>query len=245
LVDDLLSGWQKILSDMRKVNFTPDHDSVVWKVAIAGLFSVKSVYNAMTSDESGPSHSKIWKSKIPAKIKIFLWLLLNNVILTKDNLIKRKWIGDPTCYFCDQDESVSHLFFHCSTAKAVWAIVAHCIGANNIPNTLNQCWTWCECWLPAGKQFHTLGIAAICWAIWKTRNKCCFEGRKIKNPAEIICYACALMTYWAGLFPEMDKEELQAGVTTMLQIATKLILKSKQGDGTLLLKESPDDSSQG
>ena len=39
---------------MRKVNFTPDHDSVVWKVAIAGLFSVKSVYNAMTSDESGP-----------------------------------------------------------------------------------------------------------------------------------------------------------------------------------------------
>jgi hypothetical protein len=42
----------------------------------------------------------------------------------------------------------------------------------------------------------------------------------------------------------MDKEELQAGVTTMLQIATKLLLKSKKGDGTLFLKESPDDSSQ-
>jgi hypothetical protein len=52
------------------------------------------------------------------------------------------------------------------------------------------------------------------------------------------------MTYWAGLFPEMDKETLQAGVTTMLQIATKLMLRSKQGDDTLFLKESPDDNSQ-
>jgi hypothetical protein len=64
-----------------------------------------------------------------------------------------------------------------------------------------------------------------------------------KNSAEIICYACALMTYWAGLFPEMDKETLQAGVTTMLQIA-KLMIRSKQGDGTLFVKERSDDNSQ-
>ena len=86
---------------MRKVNFTSDHDSVVWKVEITGRFSVKSVYNAMASDDSGHSYSKIRKSKIPTKIKIFLWLLLNNAILTKDNLIKRKWVGDPVCYFCN------------------------------------------------------------------------------------------------------------------------------------------------
>jgi len=89
-----------------------------------------------------------------------------------------------------------------------------------------------------------MGIAAICWTIWKTRNKSCFEGKIIRNPAEIICYACALMTYWAGLFLEMDKETLQAGVTTMLQIATKLMIRSKQGDGNLFLKERSDDNSQ-
>jgi hypothetical protein len=180
LMDDMLTDWQITLSDMRKINFTSNKDSVAWTVGTAGRFSVKSVYNAMTFNDSGPSHSKIWKSKIPAKIKIFLWLLLNNAVLTKDNLIKRKWVGNPTCYICNQIESASHLFFQCSTAKAVWAIVARCIGANNVPKSLNQCWLWCERWLPFGKQFHTMGIAAICWAIWKTRNKVCFEEKNQK-----------------------------------------------------------------
>jgi len=34
-------------------------------------------------------------------------LLENNAILTKEvNMIKRKWKGDPSCYFCNQLESM-------------------------------------------------------------------------------------------------------------------------------------------
>jgi len=98
---------------------------------------------------------------------------------------------------------------------------------------------------------YLLANSFILWALLpfagqfgKPETNVVLKEKKIKNPAEIICYACALMTYWAGLFPEMDKETLQAGVTTMLQIATKLMLRSKQGDDTLFLKESPDDNSQ-
>jgi hypothetical protein len=89
-----------------------------------------------------------------------------------------------------------------------------------------------------------VGIAAICWAIWKTRNRACFDEKILRNPAEIICYACALMGYWAGLFPELDKEALEAGVKMMLQIATKL-MREKTQDGRLLLENNPDDSTQG
>lgn len=39
------------------------------------------------------------------------------------------------------------------------------------------------------------GIAPICWAIWKNRNKACFEKKAIKNPLEIMCHACALMNF--------------------------------------------------
>ena len=66
----------------------------------------------------------------------------------------------------------------------------------------------------------------------------------LKNPASIICYVCALMGYWAGLFPEMDKEALKAGVNTMLQIAAKLLGKKMQNDGRLLLEDKPDDNAQ-
>jgi hypothetical protein len=86
-------------------------DMISWKFGNKGLFSVKSVYNAMTANESGTYVRIIWKGKIPSKIKIFLWMVANNAILTKDNMIKRKWAGDPTCYFCPFDETMSHLLF--------------------------------------------------------------------------------------------------------------------------------------
>jgi len=140
-------------------------DVVIWKFGGKGHFTVKSVYNALTSNDNGLYEKKIWKGKIPAKIKIFLWMVLNNAILTNYNMIKRNWSGDPACYFCPIDETATHLFFQCSVTRAVWATIATCIGANNIPQFLNQSWAWCESWLPGEKKFHTLGIAAICRAI--------------------------------------------------------------------------------
>jgi hypothetical protein len=46
-----------------------------------------------------------------------------------------------------------------------------------------------------GRQIFAVGIATICWAIWKMRNKVCFDGKKIKNPIKIICYACACIKF--------------------------------------------------
>jgi len=96
-------------------------------------FTVKSVYKALTKNDASPYFWKIWKGKIPAKIKIFLWLVAINAILTRDNMIRRKWTGDPSCLFCDQNESISDLLFQCSMAKVVWGIVAFSLGAKNVP----------------------------------------------------------------------------------------------------------------
>lgn len=52
-------------------------------------FSVKSIYNALTSNEAGSYYKQIWK-EIAAKIKIFMWLVSNVAILTKENLQRRK-----------------------------------------------------------------------------------------------------------------------------------------------------------
>ena len=157
LVDKLRDDWISIMEDFKKVIFTDANDDISWKFGKSGRFSVKSCYDTMTINDSGIYHKRIWKSAIPAKIKIFLWLMLNNAVLTKDNMVKRKWTGDPTCYFCDKAENLSHLFFQCSTAKAVWTIVAKCIGADNIPCSFEQCWNWCDVWIPSGKQFHATG----------------------------------------------------------------------------------------
>jgi hypothetical protein len=54
----------------------------------------------MSTNDSGSAYKFIWENKIPAKIKIFLWLIEKNVILIKDYLLSRIWIGNPNYFFC-------------------------------------------------------------------------------------------------------------------------------------------------
>lgn len=137
-------------------------------------------------------------------------------------MIKRQWKGDPTCYFCHFPKSVTHLLFTCSVAKIVWATIATWLGATNIPTSFDQSWKWCGRWIPNGKQFYAIGVAAVCWSIWKMRNKICFDGKILHNPLEIVSHVCALMKFWAILQKEVDKEVLIKGVDTMFKIAEQL-----------------------
>jgi hypothetical protein len=49
--------------------------------------------------------------------------MTNDAILTKDNLRKRKWQGNPDCAFCDEEETIAHLFFQCPVAKVIWSVI--------------------------------------------------------------------------------------------------------------------------
>lgn len=37
---------------------------------------------------------------------------------------------------------------------------------------------------------YTVGLAAMCWLIWKARNSVRFEGKRVKSPTEIVCMVC-------------------------------------------------------
>ena len=90
-----------------------------------------------------------------------MWLAENNAILTKDNLIKRNWTGSPSCYFCQEEESVNHLFFLCPIAKTIWGIFGLCVGGNTIPNDFHQYRTWISHWLPGGETFTPV-VVLLC-----------------------------------------------------------------------------------
>jgi hypothetical protein len=83
--------------------------------------------------DNGKTYKAIWKAKIPEKVRTFTWLVMQKSILTKENMIKRNWGGDPGCYFCGEPESVDHLLFSCSVAKVVWGIISMCFGQHDMP----------------------------------------------------------------------------------------------------------------
>jgi hypothetical protein len=199
LSPELTAQVHGLLGIVRQVNLSHERDRPVWKWTKNGIFSVKSMYNHLCRHGRARSFKHLWKSRIPLKIKIWLWLIWHNAIATKDNLLKRNWSGSASCQFCHQNETISHLFFECVAAKDVWSTVAVAIGANDRPGNFTQFFNWFPRFVPASRNVQIAGLAAICWAIWKLRNRACFAMKLIKSPSELISLSVVFMNYWAGL----------------------------------------------
>ncbi|WVZ96731.1 hypothetical protein U9M48_042332 [Paspalum notatum var. saurae] len=98
LVGDKLIKWNDLVARVAFVQLDGHHDKAIWSLTKHGYFTVKSLYNFLVDQSALPLNKKLWKLKLPLKIKIFVWFLMKGVILTKDNLKKRNWNGDDGCY---------------------------------------------------------------------------------------------------------------------------------------------------
>ena len=224
----LFEQWLETINLIYSYPFTDEVDKVCWRWNKKhGIFSTKSTYDWLSQGDEGPGFKHIWKAKIPYKIKIFMWLLEQNAVLTKDNLLRRNWLGDSACYFCSYSESRDHLFFQCPISKVVWGIFGTFLGATNIPRDLGQYYNWIKNWLPDGSPVYNFGLAAICWAIWKSRNRACFDKKMVKNPIEILIQACAYMKYWTGLYKTEFQEKLLEGVQMLISCAYRVMQQNR------------------
>jgi hypothetical protein len=110
LSHDKWTSWLNLLQRLFEVQLSEDPDKFIWRLTANGEFSVKSLYVDFMNDHTVFLKKYIWRLKVPLKIRIFMWFLNKKVLLTKDNLSKRNWIGSKKCAFCTADESVEHLF---------------------------------------------------------------------------------------------------------------------------------------
>ena len=106
-----LTAWNDLLTRLGAVQLSAESDIFKWNLHLNGRFSVKSMYDALVHNEVPSDNRKLWKLKIPLRVKIFLWFLNKGVILTRDNLARRNWQGSKKCVFCNHNESIKHLFF--------------------------------------------------------------------------------------------------------------------------------------
>jgi hypothetical protein len=81
--------WYNLAQKLNEVVMNESKDAVIWKWAASRKFTVKSVYDHLTKNDNGPAFKYIWKSKLPEKIRIFMWFLAQGVVLTKDNMLKK------------------------------------------------------------------------------------------------------------------------------------------------------------
>ena len=129
-----------------------------------------------------PAHTPaVWQLYVPPNI--FLWLLSNNKTLTRTNLAKRRHVEDITCLFCNEAETVHHLFFGCCVASVMWRHLSEIFGIN-----LGADYEFVARWWLSNNRNAIMNMtffgtimnmtcAALMWSIWKLRNDICFQGK--------------------------------------------------------------------
>jgi hypothetical protein len=105
LVAANLQSWHNLILRIANIHLNDQSDVFRWSLKSDGQFSVSSMYQALLDSDIIPHNSHLWKIRIPLKIKVFLWLLYRESILTKDNLVKRNCHGKDKCCFCNEYEN--------------------------------------------------------------------------------------------------------------------------------------------
>lgn len=112
------------------------------------------------------------------------------------------------------------MFFDCPLAKMIWNII---ICAFNFKPTLNRTQvigTWLSGYDKNMKNLLMVGISAVVWAIWKTRNRACFDNVLPKTPTEVVYLVCNLIESWALLQKlEANRRRLELGARLVKQVA--------------------------
>ncbi|XP_058761237.1 uncharacterized protein LOC131634589 [Vicia villosa] len=199
VITEELRELKRMLHGM--VSDSTSMDGFHWNLNTNGAFTVSSVSHLVSNAKeiAWPNHiikslDVIWKTNLPAKIKIFAWRFLLNRLPLKDQLVKRgvTTLSSLVCLFCTNlPETLDHLFFHFHVTKEVWSRIYVWLGNalnfsleefknfgsiqekvknKNIKANLNNIWI------------------ALIWCIWNMRNNMIFdeESLHVSESKEIV-----------------------------------------------------------
>ena len=204
-------------------------DRLIWRWSQNDLFTVNSFYKWLEFGGFPNSEFKhIWIAHIPLKIKVFLWLLKRDKLLTKTNLRDKGWPGDLTCVFCSAQENADHLFVSCSYVQCIWQWIAS--HNNFIFNgiTLDDLWLIEACIPLKDKNTVMLMLASVLWTIWLERNRICFNTTTPLSVKSIGAKLISLAHLWCNSIPKNSLLKL----SLMLPSDVKDLPEQIQEEGT-------------
>ncbi|XP_058726890.1 uncharacterized protein LOC131598292 [Vicia villosa] len=111
------------------------------------------------------------------KAKLIFWLACHNRLATKSRLVKMGMLKDSKCSFCNNVETIQHLFFECEEMRKIWCIILKWIQLEHAPHN----WDEELCWIiniGKGKGWKAallrLAVTETVYGAWAFRNSCCF-----------------------------------------------------------------------
>lgn len=169
-------------------------DSRVWQQLHPGeKLSVRELYKELMVSDSVVSWRKLFFSNYARPRAVFIfWMLCSWRLYTKERLVR---FGIPCadigCCFCDEAESMDHLFFHCRYSKILWKKVLIWLKIEHDPLPWREELSWLERRTKGSKtsqQVLKIAAAETVYYIWRTRNLKIHE-KRVEDEAgwKIVC----------------------------------------------------------
>ena len=152
----------------------------------------------------------------PPRVHFFLWLLSQNRLLTRDNLQKRRDVRDPTCLFCAESETISHLFFNCCVAVNVWRIISDMLSVELGCNYESVA----RFWIANKKHLITNVISSVVlWSLWKLRNELCFQGMVWIGMKMVLIRITRMLGGWLSLYKKEVGELIEGLIVNLEELS--------------------------
>jgi hypothetical protein len=202
-----------LFATLQGVSLDPmGRDEVSWAFEKSKNFTTKSLYRFIIHRGVRLDNSKnIWKTKLPLKIKVFLWQVANNRLQTATELTKRAWKGGSKCCLCGRREDKDHIFFKCSLAQFVWCCVRDVFRLSRSPMSWDD---FQGGWLSQSfKMSYRTGLfvfAGLAWAMWRNRNKMAIEQKFPSNPVDVIRSGMFFVQKWLLLLKDAEHKTVAA-----------------------------------
>ncbi|CAA7014055.1 unnamed protein product [Microthlaspi erraticum] len=170
-------------------------DRLSWSASADGQFSVKSAFSLLTNDATPRPDMevffrRVWKIRVPERVKVFLWLVSHQVIMTNVERKRRHLCDSEVCSVCRGGfETIIHVLRDCPSILGIWnRIVPALVRRDFFFKSLLE-------WLfdnlqedPADNVTPwTITFAMACWWAWKWRCGNVFgENRRCPDRVQFI-----------------------------------------------------------
>ena len=209
--------WKRLVELLTSVSLGEGRDIMCWALEKSGKYSTRSLYKALTF---GGVENKflmgIWKTKIPLKIQIFLWMVYHDRIQAVVQLKKRNWDGAVECKLCGEIETSDHILFQCPVALFLWVFLKQTFGWAAYPSSFGALM---ENLLLNNKgrvrHLYLFLCAGALWTLWKTRNDLVFNTKIVPAPVVVIHKTIALLTQWKILLKKKDRAKMELMIGEM------------------------------